>query len=195
MRFIRNCALGLALTLSVAGVAAAQSPTSLEAGARSISFALPGDAAGTNFGLWTMLSDQLNLGINVGLRLANSKIDGTTATKTTGISIGPAIRYYTGALGPVAPFLYGGAEFGYSKQNVPTTDGSIKNFGLSTGLGAEWFPVRSISVGGFTGLRLGHGSNSTGAVSNSTFIINTVTSGLSIQLYFGGRATAVASQD
>jgi hypothetical protein len=95
----------------------------------------------------------------------------------------------------VAPFLYGSAEFGYSKRNVPTTDGSIKNFGLATGLGAEWFPVRSVSIGGFTGLRLGHSSSSVGPTSTSSFALSTMTSGLAIQLYFGGRATAVASQD
>jgi hypothetical protein len=195
MRIIRNFALGLALTLTVAGTAAAQSPTALEAGARSISFALPGDEGAPTFGFWTMLSDQLNLGINLGISLANNKHDGTTVTKTTGFSIGPAVRYYTGALGPVAPFFYGAGDFTYSKRNVPATDGANKIFGLSTGLGAEWFPVRSVSIGGFTGLRLSRSSSSVGPISTSTLTFGTMTSGLAIQLYFGGRATAVASQD
>lgn len=197
MQIVRSLALGLALTLTVAGTAAAQRPAGLEPGKRSISFGLPGDEGTANFGVWTMFSENVNLGINLGLGLNRASVEGTTTGKTSRISIAPALRYYTGSFGPVTPFLYGEAGLSYAKEHEPN-DASTKGFGLAGGLGAEWFPVGNISIGGYTGLRVGSASTSRsqagGTIKSSTLSVSTLTSGLSINIYFGGRGTSVASQ-
>jgi hypothetical protein len=197
MQLVRNFALGLALTLSVAGTAAAQRPAGLEQGKRSISFGLPGDGGSTTFGIWTMFADDLNLGLNLGLNLNSASTEGTTTNKTTFFSIAPALRYYTGALGPVSPFLYGETELSYGKAQQPN-NGANTGFGLAGGLGAEWFPVGNISIAGFTGLGLNARwtSTTTGAttVKSSILSLGTRTSGLSINFYFGGHGTTVAAQ-
>lgn len=197
MQLVRNFALGLALTLSVAGTAAAQRPAGLEQGKRSISFGLPGDGGSTNFGIWTMFADDLNLGLNLGLNLNRTSTEGTTTNKTSFLSIAPALRYYTGSLGPVMPFLYGETALSYGKSHQPN-NGSNFGFGLTGGLGAEWFPVGNISIAGFTGLGLNSRWTSTtmgtATVKSSILSLGTRTSGLSINFYFGGRGTSVAAQ-
>jgi hypothetical protein len=197
MRIVRNFALGAALTVIVTGTAAAQRPAALEQGKHSISFGLPGNQVGTTFGVWTMFSDNLNLGLNLGLGVSSVSTEGTTTARTTSTSIAPALRYYTGSLGPVLPFLYGETSLSYSKTSQPVNR-TLKGLGLAGGLGAEWFPVGNIGIAGYTGLALqsnwttnNQGGSSTTA---NTLSIGTMTSGLSINLYFGGRGAAVAAQ-
>lgn len=197
MKLGRSFALGLALTLAMAGTAVAQRPAGLEQGKRSISFGLPGDGGTTTFGIWTMFSENMNLGINLGLGLNRTSVEGTTTAKSTDFSIAPALRYYTGSLGPVTPFLYGEAGLSFGKTHEPN-DGSTKGLGLSGGLGAEWFPVGNISIGGYTGMRLASSwtsrSQAGTTIKASALSIGTLTSGLSINIYFGGRGASVAAQ-
>ncbi len=196
MRKTRNFSLAMAMTLFWAGTAAAQGQPLPEPGQRSISFGLPGNLGHNTFGFWTMHSEKLNLGLNLGLNLVSNSTDGTTTSKVSNISIGPALRYYAGSLGPVVPFLHGQADIRYGKTDQP--DRSSKGFGLASGLGAEWFPTRNISISGTTGLGFSANWVSTSqggtTIKTSNTGIGTFTSALTIQLYFGGRGAAVASQ-
>lgn len=197
MRFDKVIQLTMVLTLFGASTALAQRPATLESGKKSISFTLPGDGWAQSFGFWNMLSDNMNLGINVGLNVRSGSVDGTTTTKQTGFNVGPAIRYYTANLGPVVPFLYGSGDIGFTKESQPG-DESLTALGLAGGLGAEWFPLDNIGISGYTGITLNHSWTSAQVAGSTrkgtTTRLGTVTSGLSINLYFGGRGTAVAAQ-
>lgn len=196
MRFGKVTTLTMAFTLLGASAAMAQRPATLEPGTKSISFALPGNGWGQSFGIWKMISDDTNLGINVRLNRRSGDVAGSTATKQFGLSVGPEIRYYTADFGPVVPFIYGSANIGYSKESEPG-DRSAMTLGLGGGLGVEWFPLDNIGISGFTGVVLDHTRHSIRAggstMKQSSTMFGTVTSGLSINLYFGGRSTAVAT--
>jgi hypothetical protein len=194
MRNLGTISLMTLFVLMTAGSAAAQSSNLPGEGTRSISFGLPGDQGSGSFGIWTMLNEKVNLGLNLGLGISNSRTEGTTTAKGTSFSIGPALRYYTAALGPVAPFLYGQGDFHYGKDTLPAPERSDKGFGLTGGLGAEWFPVRNIGIAGFTGLRLARTSSTREPISSSSFSFGTLTSGLSFNIYFGGQGAEVAAR-
>lgn len=176
----------------LAGVAAAPaaaqqagSANALQKGRRSISFGLPGSP---RFGIWTMLSERTNLGLNAELEMQNSD---APDVEGWGLELAPAIKRYTRGLGPVMPFLYGEVNLGFGKSSQGGNDVTNWGTGAFGGLGVEWFPVRSISIGGYTGLGLRYTSSeieTPGVPSDNRtdFRLSTGTSGLSLQIYFGG---------
>lgn len=161
--------------------------TALERGRRSISFTLPG-GGGTSFGLWTMLSDRTNLGLNARLEIDRRDAPDVDAWA---VELAPAIRRYVRALGPVMPFLYADVSIGFGGQAQPAGDESVLALGTFGGIGVEWFPVRSVSIGGYTGIGLDYTSTELdpvvgGSQSSSRLTLRTATSQLGIQIYFGG---------
>ncbi|HEY8470544.1 MAG TPA: hypothetical protein VIL18_12915 [Longimicrobiales bacterium] len=175
---------------AVAAPAAAQqagSENALQKGRRSISFGLPG-GGGTSFGIWTMLSQRTNLGLNVELDMRDSD---TPDVGSWELELAPAIKRYTRGLGPVTPFLYGEVSLGFAESSQGANDLSSWSTGAFGGLGVEWFPVRSVSIGGYTGIGLSYMSSEVetpGLPSDSRtdFRLSTGTSALSLHIYFGG---------
>lgn len=121
----------------------------LTQGAKSLSFAIPGGnnpyASGAA-GFWYMMTNEINLGINVGLGF--DRVNAGTGTDTqVDFLLAPALRYYLMTDGVVAPFVHGQANF----RLVDDSDFGAE-FGLAGGVGAEWFPVRQFSIAGQVGL-------------------------------------------
>jgi hypothetical protein len=180
----------MALAAVAASPAAAQqagSQNALQKGRRSISFSLP-DGGGTSFGIWTMLSERTNLGLNVGIEMQDSDAPDVEGWE---LQLAPAIKRYTRSLGPVTPFLYGEVNLGFGESSQGANDVSNWGTGAFGGLGVEWFPVRSVSIGGYTGIGLRYTSSEvdTPGLPSDTrtdFRLSTATSGLSLQIYFGG---------
>lgn len=80
---------------------------------------------------------------------------------------------------------------GFGKSSQGASDVSNWSTGAFGGLGVEWFPVRSVSIGGYTGIGLTYASSKVetpGVPSDSRtdFRLSTGTSGLSLHIYFGG---------
>ncbi|MBC7793077.1 MAG: hypothetical protein H7Z43_05175 [Clostridia bacterium] len=153
------------------------SPNLLVAGAKSLSFAIPGGNNGYASGaagLWYMITDQVNLGFNVGLGLDRQNA-GTGTETTWDILLAPAMRYYLKTDGVVAPFIHGQANFRINHQ----PDNTGEELGVAGGVGAEWFPVRQFSIAGQVGLGV-----DVVRQNNSEPAIGTFTSQLSAQLYW-----------
>lgn len=122
---------------------------SLVAGAKSLSFRLPGGGnryADGAAGIWYMLSDDMNLGINVGLGIDHQN-PGASVTAWD-ILLAPALKYYM-AKGVVNPYFLGQVNLRFHDDGNNNNDPEL---GVAGGIGAEWFPVRNFSIGGEAGL-------------------------------------------
>lgn len=188
----------MALAAVAAAPAAAQqaaSANALQEGRRSISFGLP-SGGGSSFGIWTMLSERTNLGL-IGQLQVEQQDD--PDVDSWGLRLAPAIKRYVRRAGPVAPFLYGNVALGWESETQPGGEESAWSIGTFGGLGVEWFPVSSVSIGGHTGIGLEYRSIDVdptigASQSSSELALRTATSQLSIQIYFGGpRGGGVAS--
>jgi hypothetical protein len=169
---IRRSVACLAFTalFSITPAAAQQADTlttSLRPGVRSLSFGGLGGSSGA-FQYWRMRSERTNLGVMVTLGADYShgerrgpERDVADDQASVSISVGPVLRRYATTRSKVNPFLYGEARAGYSfhvrqVSAAPETHTQQAVIGtVGAGLGAEWFPVRSISFSGQTGLQLG----------------------------------------
>ena len=121
----------------------------LVAGAKSLSFAVPGGGnryANGAAGIWYMISDDMNLGINVGLGIDRTDTGGGTNTDWD-VLLAPAIRYYM-AKGVVNPYFLGQVNLRFHD----TGGDNDPELGIAGGIGAEWFPVRNFSIGGEAGV-------------------------------------------
>jgi hypothetical protein len=144
--------VALMVVTGIASRASAQEgagSNALVVGAKSLSFALPsggnGYASGAA-GLWYMVTDNINLGMNFGLGIDRQ---GAANTVTTwDVLLAPAMRYYLSTSGVVAPYIHGQANIRFYDDK---SDKHV-NLGVAGGIGVEWFPVRNFSVGGQTGL-------------------------------------------
>jgi hypothetical protein len=141
--------LGVMLLASSAQAQDTAAPRNmLTQGSKSLSFSVPGGgnpyAAGAA-GLWYMLTNEMNLGLNVGLG-----IDRAGGGTSFSLLLAPALRYYLMTDGVVAPFFFGQTNFLIANPAGP----GDTNFewGIAGGLGAEWFPVRQFSISGQVGL-------------------------------------------
>ncbi|HEX6939870.1 MAG TPA: hypothetical protein VF158_10700 [Longimicrobiales bacterium] len=165
----------------------------LQEGRRSLTFSVP-SGGGTSFGFWTMLSHRTNLGIDV--HVSFRRRDGSSPDDPHtiwGFAAGPAVkRYLPWISGPVAPFIYGGADLMWNHDSFGDDIERGLGLGLAGGVGVEWFPTRQISIGGFTGLRAEYGraTHENEATdfeeTDSTFMMNTFRSSLALHIYFGG---------
>lgn len=166
-------------------------------GQRSISFGVRGEGSST-FGLWTMLSERTNLGLLGTLNYNRQTLDpGDRKATSWTLTVAPTLRSYTARLGPVLPYLQGGIGVGFGEGSP--NDVSILSASANGGLGVEWFPVSNVGIGGYTGLGLSYQRTRTGPsdfrTTTKNFGFGSMTSGLSIQLYFGGKqaSTPVAA--
>lgn len=146
-------------------LAAAQGPAAatLVEGRRSIQ--LGGiDNGSASFGFWKMRDARTNLGIvidaNLGINRTSS--DNTDTHDTSigfGFNAGPELRRYTDIGGRVAPYGFVGGSVGANVNRSSTQDDSETRWtarvGARAGLGAEYFPTESLSIGGQMGVGAG----------------------------------------
>ena len=158
-------ALALLLVAISPRLAAAQGPAAatLVEGRRSIQLGgINGGAA--SFGFWKMRDARTNLGIVVNASLSGSRMSSDTSdahSTSVGLNVnaGPELRRYTAIAGRVAPYGFVAGSVGASIQRASDeTDSETRwNAGLGAriGLGAEYFPTESLSIGGQMGLGAG----------------------------------------
>ncbi|HEX2188637.1 MAG TPA: hypothetical protein VHG51_07040 [Longimicrobiaceae bacterium] len=197
---MKKTLLALALLgLAPAGGAAqdpAGAPNGLRKGAYSLSFGLPsgGPLAGhAGLGFWKMVSDRTNLGVTLDLRRTRTEAEnpgGQQEGRDFGAGVGVQAKRYLDATRAVAPFLGGRVGGGYRFTEQSTGGSAVGSEGWRAGAGAgvglEWFPVRSVSLAGGTGLDVVYyrSRNLAGEADSSTLSVGTFSTDLSLQIWF-----------
>lgn len=193
----------LLLVFLVTSPCVAQSPPGLPlAGDWSLSGSLFTATPASVLGVGRMMTDRLALGLEVNLRTSDSDetiVSTTSNVATTGRgtsnshTFGPTLKWYGTRDTPVSPYLRAKVAVGWADnelviqgdqqqyQDTFTIQGSMS-------IGAEWYPLRHLSVGGHAGLqwlRDDIDSSANGIVrdrSNTSW--GTFRSGLEVQFYF-----------
>lgn len=165
--------LALAFAVTYAAPADAKKMPRPKSGDSSLSFAVPSGGNSTvagAAGLWYMVSDDANLGMNVGLGL--NFADNASAYD---ILLAPQLRYYLSKKGRVSPFVLGQVNVRLFENGAGDFDGQ---FGLAGGLGGEIWLLEELSLAGHIGLGIdiAQGANTDPA-------LGTFTSGLSANIY------------
>ena len=193
---------------STASSTQADEANALSSGTSSLAFTVPAGGnpyANGTAGYWYMLTDSINLGINLGLGIESTKTiqnfdtDNEESTQTTGFDLllAPAIRYYLMNESSVAPYILGQINFHkfFDGDNDTSADPTEENFNselqpelaLVGGFGLEWFPVERFSIGGHIGLGIDilrqNQLNGTTLTKNG-LRVGTFTSALTANLYF-----------
>jgi hypothetical protein len=178
--------------------------TSLQKGTWSLSFVPPGYSGSgerTEFGAWEMVGPRTNLGITLAIGVDGNEQEGSGGSGTeasTSVSLGASVKQYVMAPRDVTPFLLGGLAIGAAFNRRDRSDGYDDSSRGMTGnvraaVGAEWFPVRRMSLSGFTGFTINaarfdieqswpDGTQTEGEASYFSF--RSFTSALWLQIYF-----------
>jgi hypothetical protein len=135
--------------------------TSLQKGTWSLSFQAPvyGSGGGTGeFGAWEMVGSRTNLGLTLGISVGGTDVNGDRdqTDAITAVSLGLNLRRYLVQPRDVTPYVQGTARAGGSYQRRDDSAGyEAEDRGvegeLGAAVGAEWFPVRRMSLSGHTG--------------------------------------------
>ena len=173
--------------LSLPATAAAQLP---ERGARSLQLSPVGD---TQVGVWKMVPERANLGVDVAVALTRvgNGGDGGDDLSFVGFTAAPSLKRYGAPLGRFAPYLFASVPLGLQRGELggdADQDGWTVGGALAAGL--DWLPVRGVSLGAHAGVRASYGSSSFGRpagqpdVEDATTTFGTFGSGLSLHIYF-----------
>jgi hypothetical protein len=151
----------LAVLLALAGGASADEAESraIAKGRWSLAFSLP-DGGGSQLGVWRRVSGRSNLGLNLG-------IDHSRETDTIGpdssrqgevnqfwtFSIEPSLERYLVLQRDVSPYVFAALQGSYGWTESSFQKSYSRSATLSFGLGADWTPLESISIGAATGIR------------------------------------------
>jgi hypothetical protein len=120
-------------------------------GTHAVAIALP-DGGGGGFAVRKILDSGANLGITVHFGSAWNWREGGQDDHAFEVGVGPDVRLYRRRSGPVVPFIELGGDVVYRDGPEGAWAGDL---GASAALGVEWFALRSMSLSGSTGLRLG----------------------------------------
>jgi len=190
MRWIRGFS-ALVVLVSVAGAAWAEESDSkaIAKGRWSVAFSLP-DGGGGSMGVWRMVSQKSNLGINVGIDHEMEQFtSGPDSLRAKGgssfwaVSLGPSIKRYLVVRDAVSPFLLASLRGSYRWSRGAYRRGAT----LEAGLGADWTPLESISIGAATGVSWTESMvsySAQGAPKTSNSLFDTMTTSLMMHLYF-----------
>jgi len=185
------------LLLLTALPATSQSPVP-ESGTWSLSFAFP-EGGGPNFGIANLVSDDWQVGLEVNLQSSDTDVgpvgDNRAAQSEVddkSFLIGPVIKRYVGARESVAPYLRASFGASWDSNEVNQTNGTrvTENTSYSSRLavGAEWFPLEGISIGGHTGvvLRYNRAENTVNdaGIEQITWSVNTFRSEVNFRIWF-----------
>ena len=153
--------------------------------AKSLSFAFPaggsGYLAGSSYlggvaGMWLMVLDDLNAGLNLGITTHPSATEGDDWQ----IVLAPAVKYYFTKGFNVAPFVFGQFDLTFGKMSALPGTKTSAQVGLAGGLGAEYFVMKQLSLGGQVGVRFD--ANRPSPLDVVGFV--TFTSSLNLSFYF-----------
>ena len=203
MNTSRTTLLALLMLATVPAAAAQEAPAgpnALREGAWSLSFGIPSGVpfgGGAGLGFWRMLSDRTNLGVKVELEYdyAEAVTPGPDqAVEEFRTGLGLETKRYLVTTRAVAPFLHGRVGAGYfrSDRTFPEPANTSRGWSVDAGagVGLEWFPARSVSVAGSTGVAVSRDRSRVPAGPDGEesrtryFSVGTVTSGLGFQIYF-----------
>lgn len=155
-------ALAAAAALVAPGALRAQVPA--EPGSFSVAASLFTDDTGSLVGVWYLLGERLNLGLEFeGNRSTSEETVTTRGTENSGVArtrewtLGPAVKWYGRSNGPVVPYLRAKASWGHSRDELELqeeleTEAESSVLLLSAGIGAEWFPISQLSIGAHAGV-------------------------------------------
>lgn len=175
--------LAAAAGLWLAAPAAAQLP---ERGARSLQLSPYGDVQA---GMWRMVSERSNLGLDVGVLLARGSDDDSDRSSAA-LTVAPSLKRYGAPTGRFAPYLFASVPLGVQRHEL---DGDADQEGWSVGgslaAGLDWFPVRGASLGAHAGVHASYSSRALGGggrpeVEDVGTTFGTFGSGLSLHIYF-----------
>jgi len=167
----------------------------------SIATQLFSSNTGTVFGLWRMITDRINGGVEIDFRYGNSEEDVDSNVSVTGtaktwhFNVGPSVKFYGLRSAPVSPYLRfkGSVEWAGAKstiQNLVLRDQDEFSMQGSVALGAEWYPIRQLAIGAHTGFQwlhttLDRSENDASIVRDRvTDTLGTFRSGLELHFFF-----------
>ena len=92
------------------------------------------------------------MGVGFSLSGSRTETEQPATARQHGFAVAPAGKIYLAQPAPVRPFAYVSAGYGRSQTSnegeATSTSRSTTVFG-GAGVGAEWFPVRRVSFGGY----------------------------------------------
>jgi hypothetical protein len=193
MRWLWGLSAFLVLTTTSPALAKDGESRAIQKGRYSLAFSLP-DGGGGQLGVWKMVSGRSNLGVNLG-------IDHSRQTTTIGpdsfrqgevsqywtFSIEPSLERYVSLERDVSPYVFAALQgsYGWTEGFFPKS--YTRSATLSLGLGADWTPLESISIGAATGIRWRESMRSesaTDAPKEGGSQFGTVSTSLTLHLYF-----------
>lgn len=170
----------------------------------SLMFTLFEPDALTHFGVFRMVGDRMNLGLEAEFTWADGdqeveQVESGILIRSEGTTwdllIGPSLRWYGDRIGPVSPYLrsrlsvgWGGSELFVNDERQRHSDSFAMQ--ASVGVGAEWYPISRLGVGGHTGVsftrnRTKDMNEQNGSQAESiTRNVRTFRSGLVVNFYF-----------
>ena len=185
----------LMLLMTLAGTAWAEEGESraIAKGRWSLAFSLP-QGGGTRLGVWKMVSGRSNLGVSLGIdHRFNEETWGPDSSRFRvgtlfwTFSLEPAVKRYLFLREQVSPFLVAALRGSYGWAE----SGSMRRFNrsatLTAGLGADWTPLRDVSIGASTGIEWTEGmesQNDSDATKDKLSLFGTKTGALTLHLYF-----------
>jgi hypothetical protein len=162
MRPLTTCAFVILLLCPTA--ISAQEDGLPRAGDWSVAASLFTSDTGSVFGIGRMITDRLALGLELDLHgsdaeetvVSNFTSRGTATNSEH--SIGPTAKWYGTRDTPVSPFVRAKIAFGWDDSELIIQDQQQQYSDAfviqgSVALGAEWYPLRYLSVGGHAGLQ------------------------------------------
>jgi len=185
----------LAVLLALAGGARADEGESraIARGRWSLAFSLP-DGGGAQFGVWKMVSGRSNLGLNLGIAhqfqeetWGPDSARGRAGTVFWTFSLQPTLKRYLLLREYVSPYLTAALEGTYGWISAGGIKEYNRNATLLAGFGADWTPLRDVSIGASTGIKWTEGissDNDAAATKHRISVFDTQTGSLTLHLYF-----------
>jgi hypothetical protein len=196
--FLRTLALSLVAAFALGQPLHAQGP---EKGDFSVGILLFTAETGTVMNIGRQWTDRLHIGVELDYRgasihqeVTNVALGVETRVSRHDFALGPVVRWYGTPVGPVVPFLRVRAIAGWGDEKFEQAGAEqlreeTNTLAASVGIGAEWFPMRQISLSGYTGLQVSRVKTDrifpTGEfATQKTINSGTFRSALSISFYF-----------
>ncbi len=149
-------------------------------GSYGLSFSLP-EGGGTGLGLRKMLSSRTSLGTTLifgaGWQERSDSLAGDHSNSSVSVGVRPDLRLYRRSAGPVVPFVGLDAEL-----TCQSASDDAWALGGGVGVGAEWLPLRGMSVSGWTGVATRYRHSDSGRASENAFNVGVFRSELTLNL-------------
>lgn len=146
--------------IALPDTAEAQAP---EQGTWSVGLPLLTEDVGAVFNAGFMATSRLQVGLEIDFQAAEVEqevnrptLGFNSAVETQDLAFGPVLKWYGSGIGPVIPFLRFRGLIGWGNEQITVEDQPFREtdttiLGGALGIGAEWFPIRQLSLSGYTG--------------------------------------------